>query len=438
MKIIKKYNVIKTTSDISLLNMKLFVLIILSFISCQQVFSQPHGWPYKDSSGIKEYYSYNLSSKQFKVWRPLRKESIVAPPVIDTVIKDLGNIEYLEIDSIGNSIDIDLRKFKNLRILSLGSIWAKLPSSVRFLKKLEVVKIGSNLIIDPFPKEFYELHRLKEISFIGEQPTYTLLNERMLCFPLMKHLDIIIIYTPISLFLNQNISHLEFNLDFKNSPFTGRDYSFYGCDLNFLADSLYCSAIEKYYNSIKPESYLFNDIARQMGGGFSIEDYFDCPTKINYLYDAQKNKVDSAFFLKLRSNKHIKLFYDNGKLAAVGNFKKGVPDGNWYFFSEKGDTLSTRSYDYGLAVGIWVSKYDNGKIRTICDFGNGRFKKYMIYSYCGYKTFEKSYSSEFSNSCLNQAWYQEKENEWIYVRQNYDGEEKFKQGETGFINVTKE
>lgn len=68
-------------------------------------------------------------------------------------------------------------------------------------------------------------------------------------------------------------------------------------------------------------------------------------------------------------NKHIKdgkeqIYFDNGKLAAEGEYAKARRTGYWTHNYDTGKILAEGEYLDGLKVGTWVFYYGNGEIKS--------------------------------------------------------------------------
>ncbi|HLT22880.1 MAG TPA: hypothetical protein VKZ84_05535 [Bacteriovoracaceae bacterium] len=115
--------------------------------------------------------------------------------------------------------------------------------------------------------------------------------------------------------------------------------------------------------------------------------------ELSYLGDLSPQEIDSARFYMIKMtrklqmeekitgfnwllppqdvffNKHIKdgkeqIFFDNGNLAAEGEYAKAKRIGYWRHNYDTGKILAEGEYLDGLKVGTWVFYYGNGEIKS--------------------------------------------------------------------------
>ena len=65
------------------------------------------------------------------------------------------------------------------------------------------------------------------------------------------------------------------------------------------------------------------------------------------------------------------LFYDDGKIYAIGKYKNGKRQGSWKFFYKDGKLLEKGFYRDGQPHGQWTWYYPNGKVLRIENFDYG-------------------------------------------------------------------
>ena len=72
-----------------------------------------------------------------------------------------------------------------------------------------------------------------------------------------------------------------------------------------------------------------------------------------YFYVLKEDKqVKHGLYVKYRVN-----IFDNKSVVEIGNFKQGVKDGDWYFFSKDGYLRHEGKYADGEKSGLWLEYY---------------------------------------------------------------------------------
>ena len=86
------------------------------------------------------------------------------------------------------------------------------------------------------------------------------------------------------------------------------------------------------------------------------------------------------FYPKLMKDGVQKLFFENGTLAAEGEYLKGKRLGFWRHNYDTGTILAEGDYSDGLKNGVWVFYYSNGSIRSQgkykSDLKHGKWKEW--------------------------------------------------------------
>lgn len=73
-----------------------------------------------------------------------------------------------------------------------------------------------------------------------------------------------------------------------------------------------------------------------------------------------------------------KLYYENGKLQAEGNYKKGKREGKWIFYYDTGEKFEEGNYIDDYPDGEWVWYFKNGNIMVVEHYDEG-IKTGLVY-----------------------------------------------------------
>ena len=70
-----------------------------------------------------------------------------------------------------------------------------------------------------------------------------------------------------------------------------------------------------------------------------------------------------------------KVYYENGKLEYVGNFKDGVEHGEWIYYYEDGTKESLEHWENGLEQGVHYEYMPDGQVRRELHYDKGKLIK---------------------------------------------------------------
>ena len=151
-----------------------------------------------------------------------------------------------------------------------------------------------------------------------------------------------------------------------------------------------------YYSKSEVELYKVNYSLL----GNSPEDYFKneiiTSKNITYLKNSDKKisglvysmfpsgKVENVTSYKDGVKEGIDIyFYENGIIRSRCNYKGGKLNGKREFMYSNGNNRAIEKYEYGKKVGEWIYYYDNGKIKKkesyIDDKEDGKWEEYYAY-----------------------------------------------------------
>lgn len=69
------------------------------------------------------------------------------------------------------------------------------------------------------------------------------------------------------------------------------------------------------------------------------------------------------YYAKQMKDGDTKIYFENGVVAAEGNYQKGNRMGAWKHHYDTGNILAEGDYSNGNKVGAWVFYYNNGKLK---------------------------------------------------------------------------
>lgn len=121
-------------------------------------------------------------------------------------------------------------------------------------------------------------------------------------------------------------------------------------------------------------------------------------TKCTY-YD--KTGKATASFGSSNGDFAVRHFYNTGQLSAVGNYKKGLPEGPWKYYDRFGNVSSEYSYKDGLTHGLYYDYYPTGEKKTICTYVDDDLHGYYIQYHRNGKTLQEGW---YQNGNREQRW----------------------------------
>lgn len=71
-----------------------------------------------------------------------------------------------------------------------------------------------------------------------------------------------------------------------------------------------------------------------------------------------------VYYPKSHKDGTVKIHFENGALAAEGDYLKGKRSGFWKHYYDSGQLLAEGDYSDGLKTGVWVFYYGNGNLKT--------------------------------------------------------------------------
>ncbi len=90
------------------------------------------------------------------------------------------------------------------------------------------------------------------------------------------------------------------------------------------------------------------------------------------LYYSNGSVKEIREFRDGKLNGFWKYFYTDGKLKKEGSFLRDKEHGTWKAYDQKGSLLFIENYKEGIENGIWKSFYPNGKVKLEGAFVNGK------------------------------------------------------------------
>jgi len=64
-------------------------------------------------------------------------------------------------------------------------------------------------------------------------------------------------------------------------------------------------------------------------------------------------------------------YYADGEVFSKGDYRNGLPNGEWEFFDEKGRKVTSGMLQDGVKEGAWEIYYKNGQLTGIEVYSNG-------------------------------------------------------------------
>lgn len=71
-----------------------------------------------------------------------------------------------------------------------------------------------------------------------------------------------------------------------------------------------------------------------------------------------------VYYLKLMKDGVAKIQFENGIVAAQGEYQKGKRSGHWRHYYDIGNILAEGQYSQDMKIGIWVFYFSNGNLKS--------------------------------------------------------------------------
>ena len=86
-----------------------------------------------------------------------------------------------------------------------------------------------------------------------------------------------------------------------------------------------------------------------------------------------------VWYVVQKGNKKIKvkeeIYYANGNLDYVGNFKGGVEHGTWTYYYENGSKKAVETWNNGKEIGVHLEFNPDGSLKLESHYKNGKLVK---------------------------------------------------------------
>jgi len=108
-------------------------------------------------------------------------------------------------------------------------------------------------------------------------------------------------------------------------------------------------------------------------------------------------KLTTSFYSNNLKVKLETVYHPNGVISGMGSYKNGKKSGDWKFYNDKNDLISSGKYELGKLHGIWKTWYPTRKVKTMGKYFYGAKKGlFDFYTENGAMTKQVTYVSSSS------------------------------------------